>query len=500
MPTTDRSSPLALAGLLAAAIALAPAPPLAAQTAAGQGLPGTIPSIPTPRPAPPTPAAVISRSPSPYLGSVPSGDATPGEIPLTLADAIARGLASNLGAIDAEVDVRIAEAQRERSLAALLPQLAGRLHHQTGEVSLVQFGFQIPGVPTIIGPFSYQDARVGLTQQLFNAQDIASYRAARESARAAQWNRDDSRGTVVLAVGAAYYQVVASTARVESSQAQLKGSRALDELATDQVKNGLSPRIDSLRSRVQAQTDEQRLAVAKAQLEKDKLSLARLIGLPVGQRFRIATEVGYAPWTGPAAADAVKAAYAARNDLKSAAALLRAAELARSAAAAERIPAVALNADYGRIGKTLGHTDGTFTVAADVTVPLFTGGRTAAAVAQAQANLDRRKAELADLRSRVDYDVQSAFLDLDASQTSVEVAKKNVDLTQQALVQAEDRFRNGVTNNVEVVLAEEAVAAANENYIASLFSHNFSKLSLLKAMGLTEQGVRQYLDTTTGGK
>ena len=487
-----------VAALLAPAVLPAQAlqvPPAAG--AAGAELPG---NIPTPRPAPPTPASIVSRTPSPYLGSVPSGTATADEIPLTLADAIARGLQSNLGAIDADLDVRTAEAERQRALSTLLPQLAGRLHHQTGEVSLIQFGFQLPGVPTIIGPFSYQDARIGLTEQLFNYQDIESYRAAREAARAASLNRDDSRDTVVLAVGAAYFQVVSSQARVATAEAQQKASRSLADLAASQVQNGLAPAIDSLRAQVQAQTDEQRLAVGRAQLEKDRLSLARLIGLPAGQRFRVTTEVAYQPWTGPSAEEALQAAYQSRNDLKSAAAAVQAAELARRAAGAERIPALAVNADYGRIGKNLAKTDSTFTVAADVTVPLFTGGKTAAAEARAQALLDRRKAELADLRSRVDYEVRSAFFDLQASQTSVEVAKKNIDLAQQALVQAEDRFKNGVTGNVEVVLAAQAVAAANENYIASLFSHNFSKLALLKAMGVAEKGVRQYLDTNTGGK
>jgi outer membrane protein TolC len=501
MTDLDRSPRLALAGaLLAAALAapgalLAQAPPPAG--AAGAELPGT---IPTPRPAAPTPASIVSRTPSPYLGSVPSGTATAEEIPLSLSDAIARGLSSNLGAIDADLDVRTAESEQQRALSSLLPQLAGRIHHQTGEVSLIQFGFQLPGIPTIIGPFSYQDARIGLTEQLFNYQDIESYRAAREAARAASLTRDDSRDTVVLAVGAAYFQVVSSQARVTTSEAQQKASRSLADLATSQVQNGLSPAIDSLRAQVQAQTDEQRLAVARAQLEKDKLSLARLIGLPAGQRFRITTEVAYQPWTGPAAEDALKAAYQSRNDLKSATAALHAAELARRAAGAERIPALGFNADYGRIGKNLGRTDSTFTVAADLTVPLFTGGRTAAAEARAQALLDRRKAELADLTSRVDYEVRSAFFDLQAAQTSVEVAKRNIDLAEQAFAQSEDRFKNGVTGNVEVVLAAQAVAAANENYIASLFSHNFSKLALLKAMGVAEQGVRQYLDTNTGGK
>ena len=213
MTDPDRSPRLALAAALAiaaiaaiAALALAPAallaqvPPPAG--AAGAGLPG---NIETPRPAPPSPASIVSRTPSPYLGSVPAGTATADEIPLTLADAIARGLASNLGAVDADLDVRTAEAERQRALSTLLPQLAARIHHQTGEVSLIQFGFQLPGVPTVIGPFSYQDARIGLTEQLFNYQDIESYRAARAAARAASLTRDDSRDTVVLAVGAAYF-------------------------------------------------------------------------------------------------------------------------------------------------------------------------------------------------------------------------------------------------------------------------------------------------------
>jgi outer membrane protein TolC len=135
---------------------------------------------------------------------------------------------------------------------------------------------------------------------------------------------------------------------------------------------------------------------------------------------------------------------------------------------------------------------------AQVSVPLCTGGRSAAAEAQASALLERRRAELADFKGRLDADIRSAFLDLQAAQTSVEVAQKTIDLADQAFTQAKDRFENGVTNNVEVVLAAGSVVAAHENYIASLFSHNFSKLSLLRAMGLAEQGVKQYLSGASG--
>ena len=367
-----------------------------------------------------------------------------------------------------------------------------------GEVALVTFGFKIPGVPDVIGPFSYQDARVGVSQEILNLEALRNWQASRESARAAHLSAADARDIVVLAVGSAYFQLVADQARVETAQAQLTASETLDVLAGHQVEAGVVPAIDSLRARVQHQTDAQRLAVVKAAFEKDKIGLGRAIGLPAGQRFRVTTTVGYQPWTGPGQEQALALAYQSRSDYKSAEAALRAAELAERATRAERLPTFGVGADYGRVGKTLGTTDSTFTVNAQVAVPLWNGGRSGAAEAQATAVLERRRAEFADWKGRLDADVRNAFLDLAAAQTSVEVAAKTVELSEQAFTQAKDRFENGVTNNVEVVLAAESVAAAHENYIASLFSHNFSKLSLLRAMGLAEQGVKQYLSGVSG--
>jgi outer membrane protein TolC len=494
MRTLERLSVFVLPAALFAA-------PLAAQIPAG--LPagataGGIGAIATPRPAPPTLGSLTSRSPSPFLGSVPQGTATADEIPLSLGDVIERGLQANLGAINGDLDARVAEAQRERALAALLPQLNGTVRQFRGEVALVTFGFQLPGLPAVIGPFSYQDARIGVSQEILNLEALRNWQSARESARAAHLSAADARDIVVLAVGSAYFQLVADQARVETAEAQLKASRALDELASHQVEAGVVPAIDSLRARVQRQTDEQRLAVVRSAFEKDKIGLGRAIGLPSGQRFRVTTAVAFEPWTGPAQEQALALAYQSRSDYKSAEAALRAAELAERAVRAERLPTFGIGADYGRVGKTLGTTDGTYTINAQVSVPLWNGGRSGAAEAQAAAALERRRAELADWKGRLDADVRNAFLDLEAAQTSVEVAQKTVELADQALTQARDRFENGVTNNVEVVLAAESVVAAHENYIASLFSHNFGKLSLLRAMGLAEQGVKQYLSGVSG--
>jgi outer membrane protein TolC len=481
---------LAAAGWLERPLAAQVAPPGVGGAGGAPGL--ALSNITTPLPPAPSPSAVVA-SPSHFQGSVPTGEATGEVLQLSLADALERGLRTNLGVIDKGLDSRLAQAERQRALSNLLPQVTGKLSHQTLELSLVTFGFKIPGIPEVIGPFSYQDARLTLTDQLFNLQSLYNFRSTRESAHAAELSLADARELVVEVVGAAYYEVVASAARLDTARAQGKSSRALEELAQNQVKSGLTPSIDGFRATVQRQTDEQRVAVYGATLEKDKLTLGRLIGLPAGQRFAITTPVPYVAWAGPGEEEAIKLARASRSDLKSAAAAFKAAELAKQAAEAERLPSLAVAGDYGRVGKNLLTTDGTYTLFAGISLPIYEGGRIHAEVTRAEATLERRRAELADLEGRVDYEVRSNFLDLRAAETSVEVAQKNVDLAEQTLTVAQDRFANGVTNNVEVVLAEQELAAAHENYIASLFSHNFTKLSLLRAMGQIEQGVKQFL-------
>jgi outer membrane protein TolC len=72
------------------------------------------------------------------------------------------------------------------------------------------------------------------------------------------------------------------------------------------------------------------------------------------------------------------------------------------------------------------------------------------------------------------------------------VARSNIDLAEQTLAQSRDRFAAGVTDTVEVVQSQELVASAHEQYISSLYSYNFAKISLARALGLAEQSVKEY--------
>jgi outer membrane protein TolC len=142
---------------------------------------------------------------------------------------------------------------------------------------------------------------------------------------------------------------------------------------------------------------------------------------------------------------------------------------------------------------TPAHSNGTWQVIGGVNIPIFAGNRVHADVLEADAQLKQARSQLGDLRGRIDYEVRAAVLDLNAAAEQVEVARSSVDLAEQTLAQSQDRFAAGVADNLEVVQAQESVAAAHETYIQSLYAHNLAKVELAYAIGDAEQGVKRYL-------
>ena len=436
--------------------------------------------------------------PAPFAGSVPTGQNTGTTVELSLRDALDRALRYNLGGIESSQNERVAHAVRLRNLNALLPNLTSRLTGSLQQIDLkaLGFGFNFPGLNLnpIIGPFGVADFRGYLTQNIFNWTDIENWKSAKASETASQYTYRRDRDLVVLTAGDAYLLVIADLATVDSSRARVQTAQTLYDNAVDQNRQGVIASIDALRARVELQTEQQRLISAQNQVAVDKLVLARVIGLPDGQDFRVSDLVPYAPLTNISLEDSLRQARMTRPDYLSAEAQVRAAELTGRAAVAENYPSLALNTDYGVIGSpNFGTSHGTFLFAVGLTIPIFQGTRVKADTLQADAALEQRKAELADLGGRIDQEVRTAFLNLESSSQLVNVARSNIDLANQTLTQAQDRFRAGVADNLEVVQAQESVASANQSYIASSYSFNLAKLSLALAIGVAERSALQYL-------
>jgi len=249
-----------------------------------------------------------------------------------------------------------------------------------------------------------------------------------------------------------------------------------------------------LRAQVELQTRQQQLIVARNDYAKQKLTLARTIGLPPGQEFNITDKAPYKALAAMSVEQALERAYASRADYRAAFEAVRSAERFRQAATAEHLPSLNFAGNYGAAGVNAADSRGVFEAGATLAIPIFAGGRVHADALEAEATLRQNQHQLENLRGQIDYDVRTALLDLNAASDQVEVARRNLDLANQTLEQARDRFTAGVADNLEVVQAQEAVASANENFIASLYAHNLAKISLARAMGFAEQGAQQYIE------
>jgi outer membrane protein TolC len=429
-----------------------------------------------------------------FSGSVP-GKFVPGVLPITLEGAIERGLKQNLGALLSSQDVQAAHGTRWQQLSALLPHVTATPLVDVSQVNLKEFGFtfNIPGqnIPSIVGPFSYFDARAYLDQKLFDWKAINKTRSAGESLKSAEYSYKDARDLVVLAVGFNYLQAIADEARIETAGAQVKTAQALYDQANDRFNAGTSPAIDALRAKVELQTRQQQLIQARNDLAIQKLTVARVIGLAPGQQFDLTDKSPYAPLEGITVDDALARAYAKRSDYQAALSDVKAMEFSRKAAVAGYYPSLSFAADYGLAGQPSSN-HGVFDVRGTLNIPIFQGGSVHGDVLQADAQLQQSRDRAENLRGQIDADVRTAIFNLQSSAELVSVARSNIDLAAETLTQSIDRFAAGVTDTVEVVQSQEAVASANEQYISSLYNYNYAKISLARAVGQAEQGVKQY--------
>jgi outer membrane protein TolC len=426
-------------------------------------------------------------------GSISAPDVPPGALNLTLTDAVRRGLTANLGPISAVNAQSQASANRLQARSGLLPNIAVNASETVTQVNLAAYGlkFQAPpgvpfSIPTVVGPYAYSQLQGTLNQSVLDIVNLRNYKASKESERAATLSVQDTRELVILAVAGTYLQTLADSARLISQQAQVDNAQAIYKQAVVRKEAGTNARIDVVRSLVELQTQQQRLSSIDADLRKQKIALARLIGLPLDRDLQLRETFSSEQVTMPDANEAVGKALSRRADLRALEAQVRAAELVVSAAHAERYPSVSLGGNYGVIGPNPAQTHGVFAVTGSVSMPLWEGGRIKGDIQEAETVLRQRRAELNDGKRRVEQDVRNASIELQTAMGQVRLAATNRDYANETLTEARDRFSAGVATTVEVVQAQEQVAGAESDYISSLFSFNLAKLSLARATGEAE--------------
>ena len=433
-------------------------------------------------------------------GSIPIPEAGVGPIRLSLNDAVKRALSSNLSPITAGNSVIYSRAARLQALSDLLPNISVNASETITQVNLAAYGLSIKlpassglSFPTIVGPYQYSQLQGQLSQSILNFVQSRNYRGSKESERSALLSARDTRELVVLAVAGTYLQTVAAAARVTSQRAQVENADAIYRQAQVRKSAGVNSKIDVMRSLVELQSQQQRMNAFQAEVAKQRITLARLIGLPLDRELLLSESFEIGDESVPDESTAIQSAMQKRWDLRASESRVRVAELAVSAARAERYPSVSVSGDYGVIGPTPASQHGVFAVTGSVTLPIYSGGRMKADLLQAETVLRERRAELTDDQGRVESEVRTALIELRTAVGQVQLATSNRGYAGETLKEARDRFEAGVATTVEVVQAQEQVASAENDYVTSLFSYQLSKLSLARATGEAEANLPDLL-------
>jgi outer membrane protein TolC len=410
---------------------------------------------------------------------------------LTLQEAIALALKQNLSVRVASAEMEQYAGTRERRRASLLPHVNGNALANRENVDLAAMGISFPGLPKTVA-FNHVDFRISASQPVIDRRAYHTWKASEEQEQAAKLDYQDARDLVVREAAGFYLNAQANAAEVEAAESRVQTSQVLEKLAHDQHAQGLATAVDEVRAQVQLARDQQTLLVARDSYQTSLLALAHYLGLSLGTPLALAETLHFHHVESVAAESELKTALEARSDY---AALLKQRDSLTEQLKASRaryLPTLAVNGDYGAIGRGFGSLTGTGEVQGTLTVSLFDWDRKGERT-ELQSQLKRLDAQIEDLNQEIEQELRKSLLDLESTENQVTVTESAVHLAERELSLAQDRFRNGVTDNIEVVTAQASLASAQDDRIAALARHADAVMALVRALGGTEKIYQTYL-------
>jgi len=414
---------------------------------------------------------------------------TPQQAPLklTLKEAVRLALQQNPMVILANLDVSQAAEDKLVARSGLLPQAGGDVSETRRRYNLpAQLGVPFPGYPEHVGPFNAFQAGVGINAPIFDLTLWRRYQGAKLGVEASRAGVRTERETSVLLVVSQYLGTQRALAETSAAQSRVELAQALYDQAADLQKNGVGTGIDTLRANVQLQNEKQRLIVARTQLETSLFALARLLSVDPERKIELADGTRFFETPEISLDRTLEQAYTARPELRQIATEQARAELSLKAAGEAKLPKLSFSGFWVEQGLTPNSVIPVYQYQASLDFPLFTGGLIQAEQAKADLAIRQLRERERETRNRIALEVKTAVAQLDAARNEVEVANLGVQLSQQEVEQARDRFQAGVANNIEVISAQDSLARASDNQIAALYRFNQARADVAHAVGRME--------------
>jgi len=410
---------------------------------------------------------------------------------LSFAEAVRRAAGGSPVVELAGLRTDAARARVGQARAALLPGLAAGAGWVNRTFNKNSLGIQFPSLggfslPELIGPFNTYDSRLQVTQTLLDFSAVGRVRAARAEVTSSTALGGAVAEGAAAGAAAAYLRGARAAAVVTARIADSALAAELVTLAVAQKTAGVSSAIDVTRARTQLVTAEGALLVARNQLDRARIDLARVLGLdpaaPPGFADTLSATLPVISL--PDGRDAIVAlALTARPDLVAEVAQGDAARRAQSAIAAERLPRIGVEADYGTNGPTLASSIGTGQVALQVSLPILDGWRRERRADEQRAQVRASDVRARDLHQQIVADVDGALLDLASAEAQQAIAAERLKLASDELSQARERFKAGVAGNIEVIDAQASLLRARDSDIDARFAAASARVALARAAG-----------------
>jgi outer membrane protein TolC len=389
-----------------------------------------------------------------------------------------------------------AAGQYQQARSYLLPQLNLVARQSWQTINLLGFGIDLPGsaqqsAAQLIGPFASMDARVFLTQELFNLADRRSSRSFHFRLDSSRLLINNARELVVLRVVSTYLEALRAKATRDTLKEQGVLANELYKITRDRVTQGVSAELDANRAMQKVNAIEQSQQEAEQSYVAAKLQLANLLQARITSDFEVADEAAYGTGTPPQRAAAITLALASRPDYRSAADAFRAAELQVKSVKATRLPTLGLSVSDGPSGSTPLNNVNTYRVAGNIEMPIFTGGYIHGQIEEAEGALREASAALDEDRSQIETDVQTAISGIQWALREVETSVVNVRLSRQEVDFTRSRFTQGIADNTEVVNAQDRLTQADDAYIRAHFNLGLARANLARAIGAAEKTYRR---------
>jgi outer membrane protein len=412
--------------------------------------------------------------------------------PLTLSQAITIALTNSSVLRTAQSRLDQASGRYAQSRALLLPQVEGYGYQAYLTMNLKGLGIDIPNVPQgTQGPFGSFDVRARLTQDLLNIANMQAWKSSRSRQDSSRLLVENAREVVVLNVVAAYLQVLRAKASRDALAEQTKLADDLHQLTQHRVKEGVSAKLEANRAQQQVNSLEQQRQEAEQSLIAAKLNLANVLQVHITSDFEVDDTAAYGTDTTVDRDAAVQAALAARPDYRAAQSSVKAAELQVNSVKAFRYPTLGASMANGQSGETPVHNQNTYRLAGTLYIPIFTSGRIRGEIEEAQGTLREAQASADQLRSQIETDVLTAIAGVEWARKEVETSGANVTLSREEVQLSSQRFTQGVTDNTEVVNAQDRVSRADDARVRALYTLGLARANLARATGAAEKTYRK---------